>query len=29
MHGLATCFLELYLAHLLTDFVFQSDRLVT
>ncbi len=29
MHGLATCFLGLYLAHLLTDFVFQSDRLVT
>jgi hypothetical protein len=29
MHALATCFLGLYLAHLLTDFVFQSDRLVT
>lgn len=29
MHALATCFLALYLAHLLTDFVFQSDRLVT
>jgi hypothetical protein len=29
MHSLATCFLGLYLAHLLTDFVFQSDRLVT
>jgi Protein of unknown function (DUF3307) len=28
MHALATCFLGLYLAHLLTDFVFQSDRLV-
>ncbi len=27
MHVLATCFLGLYLAHLLTDFVFQSDRL--
>jgi hypothetical protein len=29
MHALATCFLGLYLADLLTDFVFQSDRLVT
>jgi Protein of unknown function (DUF3307) len=29
MHALATCFLGLYLAHLLTDFVFQSGRLVT
>jgi hypothetical protein len=29
MHDLVTCFLALYLAHLLTDFVFQSDRLVT
>jgi Protein of unknown function (DUF3307) len=28
VHALATCFLALYLAHLLTDFVFQSDRLV-
>ena len=28
MHELATCFLALYLAHLLTDFVFQSNRLV-
>jgi hypothetical protein len=28
MHDLATCFLALYLAHLLTDFVLQSDRLV-
>jgi Protein of unknown function (DUF3307) len=28
MHLFATCFLALYLAHLLTDFVFQSDRLV-
>ena len=28
MHALATCFLGLYLAHLLSDFVFQSDRLV-
>jgi hypothetical protein len=29
MHNLATCFLALYLAHLLSDFVLQSDRLVT
>jgi hypothetical protein len=28
MHALGTCFLGLYLAHLLTDFVFQSDRMV-
>lgn len=28
MHLYATCFLALFLAHLLTDFVFQSDRLV-
>jgi Protein of unknown function (DUF3307) len=28
MHALATCFLALYLAHLMTDFVFQSDRMV-
>lgn len=29
MHVFLTCFLGLYLAHLLTDFVFQSDRLIT
>ena len=29
MHVLTTCFLALYLAHLLTDFVLQSDRLVS
>jgi hypothetical protein len=29
MHAMATCFLGLYLGHLLTDFVFQSNRLVT
>jgi hypothetical protein len=29
MHALATCFLGLYLAHLLTDFVFQSDQMIT
>jgi len=29
MHLLATCFLALYLAHLVTDFVLQSDRLAT
>lgn len=28
MHNLATCLLALYLAHLLTDFVLQSDRSV-
>lgn len=28
MHDLAECFLALYLAHLLTDFIFQSDQLV-
>lgn len=28
MHALAICFLALYLAHLVTDFVLQSDRLV-
>ena len=28
MHAFATSFLALYLAHLLTDFVFESDRLV-
>jgi hypothetical protein len=28
MHALAKCFLALYLAHLLTDFVFQADRVV-
>jgi len=28
MHVFATSFLALYLAHLLTDFVFESDRLV-
>lgn len=28
MHALAEAFLALYLAHLLTDFVFQSDRIV-
>jgi hypothetical protein len=29
MHSFLTCFLGLYLAHLLTDFVLQSDRMVT
>src|SRR5580704_6002249 len=29
MHVLLTCFLGLYLAHLLTDFVLQSDQMVT
>lgn len=29
MHALPTCFLALYLAHLVTDFVLQPDRLVT
>jgi hypothetical protein len=29
MHLFATCFLALYLAHLVTDFVLQSDRLAT
>jgi len=29
MHALSTCFLALYLAHLVTDFILQSDRLVT
>ncbi len=29
MHALGICFLGLYLAHLLTDFVFQSDQMVT
>jgi len=28
MHFILTCFLGLYLAHLLTDFVLQSDRMV-
>lgn len=29
MHPLSTCFLALYLAHLVTDFVLQPERLVT
>src|ERR1700735_1797695 len=29
MHGILRAFLGLYLAHLLTDFVFHSDRLKT
>jgi len=29
MHALSTCFLALYLAHLVTDFILQSDRMVT
>ncbi len=29
MHVLLTCFLALYLAHLLTDFVLQTDQMVT
>jgi hypothetical protein len=29
MHGFATCFLALYLAHLVTDFLLQTGRVVT
>jgi len=29
MHAFSTCFLALYLAHLVTDFLLQTDRLVT